>query len=262
MPSSDIAFVLVPGSFSPSTFYHKVTAILTSKGYAVLETPLLSAKPRPEGPATLQDDAKSIHDTIQTVLDQGKNVILAMNSYGARPGTEGSKGLSRADQDACGKSGGALIGLVYLSGSLTPIGLSGREYRGNEMIEEFKTKPGRAYMPLAEGSAPYIFNDLPEDMQGHYFSQMTNQSSVSFDGRFTYPGYRYIPSTYVFCEKDMIISPERQQEMIDRLNEEGANVRRVTLSSGHCPMLSQPEAVAKILVEAAIETLGEIKSAL
>ncbi|KAL9107855.1 MAG: hypothetical protein Q9227_007273 [Pyrenula ochraceoflavens] len=262
MASHNIAFVLVPGSFSPPTFYHKVTAALISKGYVAVETPLLSAKPRPEGPATLEDDAQHIRKTLHTLVDQGKNVVLVMNSYGARPGTEGTRGFSRAERTAQGKSEGALVSLVYLSGSLVPVGMSGREFRGEDMIEEFKDKPGRDYLPLAKGSAPLIFNDLPEDEQNHYFSQLTNQSSISFNGKFTYPGYRYIPSTYVHCEKDLIISPERQQEMIDRMEGEGANVRKVSLDSGHAPMLSQPEAVVRILMESAGEIEGKRESLL
>ncbi|KAH8594200.1 hypothetical protein B0O99DRAFT_687840 [Bisporella sp. PMI_857] len=50
--SKNTAFALVPGSFSPISFFEKVVPLLTSKGYEAHPTPLLSAWEPPDGPAT------------------------------------------------------------------------------------------------------------------------------------------------------------------------------------------------------------------
>jgi len=53
-----------------------------------------------------------------------------------------------------------------------------------------------------------------------------------------------IPSTYVFCEQDMLLSPERQEASIANLHV-GKVVR---IGCGHQPMISRPEELADILL--------------
>jgi hypothetical protein len=134
---NNTAFVLVPGSFSPTTFYEKVTLLLQNHGYAVHPTALQSAGERPHGPATFQEDASFIHSAILTLVEQGKDVVLAMNSYGGFPGTEASKGLSKAEREKKGKKGGIVV-LVYLASFIPPVGMSLRASMGDNSPDSIK----------------------------------------------------------------------------------------------------------------------------
>lgn len=120
---SNTAFVLVPGSFSPTSFFEKVVPLLESQGYIAVPTALQSAGERPQGPATFEDDASFIKATLQKLADEGKDIVLAMNSYGGYPGTESTKGMSKKEREAKGEKGG-VIALVYLASFLPAVGES------------------------------------------------------------------------------------------------------------------------------------------
>ena len=86
-------------------------------GYLIMqEVKVLSDGKFQMGPATL-------YTTIQKLADEGKDVVLTMNSYGGFPGTEASKGLSKKEREANGLKGG-IIELVYLASFLPAVGLS------------------------------------------------------------------------------------------------------------------------------------------
>ncbi len=124
------AFVLVPGSFSPPTFFDTVVLFLNTKGYEAYAVPLESAGERPPlMPATMADDAASIRATIVSLVDAGKDVVVGMNSYGGIPGTESTKGLSKVDRAKEGKTGG-VIGLVYIAAFMVTSGTSLNEILG------------------------------------------------------------------------------------------------------------------------------------
>ncbi|KAG4439575.1 hypothetical protein IFR05_004923 [Cadophora sp. M221] len=243
------AFVLVPGSFSPTTFYEKVVPLLQSHGYAVHPTALQSAGERPQGPATFQEDASFIHSTILKLVEQDKDVILAMNSYGGFPGTEASKGLSKAEREKEGKKGG-IVALVYLASFIPPVGMSLRASLGDNLPDSIKNAGD--YMKLDyDEDWKNIFSDLLEAEAKHYMNLMPNHSTVSFSGELTYPGYKFIPVTYLLTENDKIIPVESQREMIAFARGEGVDVKVVKTDSGHCPMLSIPARTVEVLIGAA-----------
>jgi hypothetical protein len=123
MSSKNVAFVLVPGSFSPNTFYD------------AYPTPLLSAGERMiSGPATMKEDAEFIHKRIEEVLDSGKDVILVMNSYGGFPGSESCQGLSKGEREKDEKQNG-VVGLVYIASFLPPVGMTLTTVMGNDFPE-------------------------------------------------------------------------------------------------------------------------------
>ena len=67
MPSDTkrTAFVLVPGGFIPGIYFERVTSKLQELGYEVHEIDHPSVgKKKPDGPATLYDDANHVNDVV------------------------------------------------------------------------------------------------------------------------------------------------------------------------------------------------------
>lgn len=56
-----------------------------------------------------------------------------------------------------------------------------------------------------------------------------------------------LESTYVVCEKDEALLVNLQRSMVKDAQEAGGKVGVVTLESGHCPFLSQPDEVVRIV---------------
>lgn len=243
------AFVLVPGSFSPTSFYEKVVPLLESKGFLAVPTALQSAGKRPQGPATFEEDVSFIASTIQKLSDEGKDIVLTMNSYGGFPGTEASKGLSKKEREANGLKGG-IIALVYLASFLPAVGLSLRATMGDNLPDSIK-KAGDYMTMNYEEDWKNIFSDMEETDARHYMNLMPNHSTVSLSGKLSYPGYLHIPTTYLLTEEDKIISAEAQEEMIKMVEGLGGKPKVVRKKVGHVPMLSIPVEVVSVLIEAA-----------
>ena len=94
------------------------------------------------------------------------------------------------------------------------------------------------------GGAKLLFNDLPAEQAAMWESRLIGQSHNVEKTVVTQNPCKYIPSTYVICEDDQAV-PCQYQEMFASLC--GAEVKKC--KTGHCPMLSQPEVLAKMIVE-------------
>lgn len=127
------AILIVPGSFSPASFYADLVAALQSHGYEVVAETLLSSARSPvrgEKAATMQEDAKFFHDIAEKLADQGKDVVIVTHSYGGIPGTECSKGLSKEERKAAGKPGG-ISRFVYVTSVVPSPGKSLKDLMGD-----------------------------------------------------------------------------------------------------------------------------------
>jgi pimeloyl-ACP methyl ester carboxylesterase len=105
-----------------------------------------------------------------------------------------------------------------------------------------------------EPAAKVIFSDLPSDEAIKYVSKMPYHSGPSFVGPLTYAAYKYIPTTYIICEQDMVIPPEVQRQFIGNIERmTGKPVSTVMLDAGHCPNVTAPENVARAINQAIVE---------
>ena len=106
--------VLVPGAWHSPIHYKLLTKQLESDGYPVVSerNPSCdSANPTAESAA--KDAAFIRSNVIMPQINAGKEVILAMHSYGGLPGAAAGKGLSKKEMTAAGRQGG-IIGLIFI----------------------------------------------------------------------------------------------------------------------------------------------------
>lgn len=99
--------------------------------------------------------------------------------------------------------------------------------------------------------APFVCNDLPYAEAYEHALKLPHHSAISFRSAATQASFKDIPSTYIFCERDLIIAPEMQERFIETMREEGGQVEVKRLDSGHCPNWSRPEELSKLLLEIA-----------
>ena len=128
-PSTSTTIVCIPGAWNTAQSYEKVIPLLEKHGYKCRALTLPSAGG--SGPLTHVDDAEHIQRELTELVDQGEDVIIAMHSYGGIPGTESAKGFSKAEREKEGKKGG-VVGLVYLTAFLVPVGASLSSFLGED----------------------------------------------------------------------------------------------------------------------------------
>ncbi|KAJ4344068.1 hypothetical protein N0V95_006401 [Ascochyta clinopodiicola] len=247
--SSNPTIVLVPGSFSAAGAYASFIALLRAQNLTALAIQLPSTQKRhPQPPATLQDDAAHVRGVVEQLIAEGEGteVVVLAHSYGGSVVSEAVAGLGIK----AGKKGGVRR-LVFLSATVPRV--------GENQVEAMKLEEG--FLPAEVGGymhmdpvlmAPLVCNDLPYAEAYEHALQLPYHSAVSFQSKATQASYKDIPLTYIFCERDLIISPEIQQRFIETVEEvSGKKVDVKRIDAGHCPNWSRPEELAGLVVEAA-----------
>lgn len=126
--------VIVPGSFCPAKNYKNQIESLAKQGVQALAVDLPSIGRRPEGAATMTDDAEAIAQVVEPLLDQGKEVVLLTHSYGGIPGTQSLKAISKKSREAQGKTGGVDT-VIYLTSIILQPGVNNYDLN-KEQLEQ------------------------------------------------------------------------------------------------------------------------------
>ena len=249
MSTKDVIFVLVPGSFATTIMYDKVTTILEKAGYTVKPVELLSANDGSRLPAPqMTDDAAEIRSAILSILESGKNVVLALQSYAGFPGSEACKGLSQTDR---GEGNTAVIGIVYAASFLPEQGKSLRDTMDAYMPEFYKAGiPGGYFPPVPPEMAGAVFNDITDqDEVLKYGKAMTGHSSDTYSGKLSYTAWKDIPGTTIIPGQDQIVATVEQENQYEHVVKSGGKIKRVFVEGGgHGITVTQPQLVVDELI--------------
>jgi pimeloyl-ACP methyl ester carboxylesterase len=97
-----------------------------------------------------------------------------------------------------------------------------------------------------------IMSNLPEEEILHYAAQMQCQSVVSMNGELTHEGWKHMPVTVIVTEDDQCLPPKKQHSNVDAAIASGkGKIRKISVLSDHCAMISHPDEIVDIVVEAA-----------
>lgn len=108
---------------------------------------------------------------------------------------------------------------------------------------------------VPEESAPATFSDLSQKEGAEWCRKMPLHSLASFEGKLTYPGYKYIPSAWIFCEEDRVLTPDFQRSRIAMIEKEsGKKVDVYNFPAPHCPNISAPEELVNVVIRAVAAT--------
>ena len=95
-----------------------------------------------------------------------------------------------------------------------------------------------------------ICSDLPLDLAYEHGLNFRHHSGASFAEAVTQVAYTDVPVSYIFCEDDLVVSPEQQRRFIGVIEEaKGGKIPVVSLKAGHCPNFSIPEELGRAIVE-------------
>ena len=102
--------------------------------------------------------------------------------------------------------------------------------------------------------APFVlFHDLPASEGEHWASLLEPHSVGALWSEQTYAAFKDIPSTYVVCVLDRVVSVERQERIIRNAKEVQSGAFDVVerLQSGHEPILSKVGELVGVMERAA-----------
>lgn len=85
---------------------------------------------------------------------------------------------------------------------------------------------------------------MDQDVAEQGIKGLARHSAVSFGDALRYPGYKYVPVSFLVCEHDQAVPVEAQREEIAMMERESGNpVDVTTITTGHCPHISAPSQV-------------------
>jgi pimeloyl-ACP methyl ester carboxylesterase len=262
MSSSKVSFICVPGGFCPGHFFHKVVPLLQSRGYDAhaLELPSIDSTLKQYGERPgMYDDGTHVRNTVTKVLDEGSDVVLVASSYGGAVAFEACKGITAAERRKEKKSGGELKHLILLGSFVTEPGKTVQELVGANVPVD--TEVGDSDGPVVSHSMPPppalvgagLYASLPEEEQEVYGNMLRPMSTQAFLEPMTFAAWKEVPTTMVIGKNDVVLAPEIQHEYYNKAVEGGTKgLRKVVIEGGdHLTMLSHPEEVVKVCLEAA-----------
>lgn len=114
MPPTVLA---VPGAWHTAESFEPIKKIFTQRGYQFVSQ---NAPGLHDANGTCQDDAESLRrKLLLPLVEDGKDIVVLMHSYGGMYGSQAVQGLSKKEREQAGKKGG-VIALIYVS-AVTPV---------------------------------------------------------------------------------------------------------------------------------------------
>jgi pimeloyl-ACP methyl ester carboxylesterase len=225
-PSSDLTVVLVHGGFVDGSGWQQVYKLLTDDGYrvCVVQNPTLS----------LAGDVAVIQRAIDA---QSGPVILVGHSYGGAVVTEAGV----ADK---------VTALVYIAAFAPDKGESVNALIADPPPEApvppiLPPKDGFLFLDRDKFHASFA-GDVPADLAAFMADSQVPWGVEALAGLVNEPAWRVKPSWYLVATHDRMIPPPAQRAMAGR-----AGSTTVEVAASHAVYVSQPEAVANLIRQAA-----------
>lgn len=226
--------VLVHGAFVDGSSWARVIPILQAKGYHVtaVQIPLTS----------LADDVAT---TQRAIAREDGPVILVGHSWAGVVITE-------AGMDP------KVVGLVYIAAFAPDAGEQVAELGKNYPAPPALAAPNvdaKGFLTLGPDAFKKFGSDLPE--QDAYLAAATQGpiNASAFGAQVSGVAWKTKPSWYIVSALDQAIAPDEERFFAKRMK-----ATTTELKASHVSMLSQPKAVAAVIMDAATKTKTETAS--
>lgn len=217
--------VLVHGAWADGTSWAKVIVKLASSGLSATSVQL---------PLTSFDDDVAAVKRALALVDGP--VLMAAHSYGGAVMTEAG-----ADSK--------VVGLVYAAAFAPDAGESAGSLLASvppaPIASEFRPDTNGFIKLTRAGVFESFAQDLTETEKLVVFAAQGPTSVKSLGGTVTTPAWKTKPSSYIVAANDRAIPPDLERAMADKIK-----ARTLSLPSSHVVMMSHPNEVAGVIVEA------------
>jgi pimeloyl-ACP methyl ester carboxylesterase len=221
---SNILFV--HGAWANSSAWEKVLPLIDAAGLTGTAVSLSLT--------SLTDDVATVKRAI--ALIDGP-LLLVGHSYGGAVITEAG-------------SDPKVAGLVYVAAFAPDVGESAASLGAGgpptRLLEVVRPDEQHFFKLTREGVDEVFAQDLTATERTLIFATQNPLAGAALGGEVTAPAWKEKPSWYLLASEDHTIHPELQKKMAARIE-----ATTVTVAASHVAMLSQPDAVAKLIVQAA-----------
>jgi pimeloyl-ACP methyl ester carboxylesterase len=245
--SSNPTFVLVPGAWHSKTTYDKVVSLLSSQGHKSIAVALPSTSG--DKNAGIKDDIDAVREVIIGEEKKGIDVVVVVHSYGGVVGASAMKDLTTKQNG----SGGRVIGFIMLTSGFAQTGASFMEPFGGQPPPFWKKDTESGFATLVGDPRPIFYHDLPIEEGEIWVKRLEKQSLKALfeGGEHVYAGWKDVPVFTIITTDDRSFPTEFQHMLAQGAKDAGGEVTITEIASSHSLMLSKPNEVVEIMVEAA-----------
>ncbi|KUJ15495.1 uncharacterized protein LY89DRAFT_720029 [Mollisia scopiformis] len=233
--------VMVPGAWHKPIIYSDVASHLHKHGYPTVLLPLPSAGAVPPH-EDFAEDVTAIRDCLTSLINEGKDIVLAVHSYTGMPGSEACKGLGKKERQTRGEKGG-VIRFVCINAFAMPIGFQ-PTLRG-----EYSQFP--AWMKI--NTSDDITTVTPSDAASIFYHDLPSSECSSTREKWV---KELEPHQSLGMKDKSVFTLEAVEGMLGAARgqvESAFDVVERCEEGGHCLMVSYPEWTAQALRRAAGE---------
>ena len=219
--------------FDGAWWWHRMVEPLAALGMATQAVELPSCVPAPGASGEAMADMYA--DAVRAALsEEDDSVVLVGHSYGGMVITDAASGQENVKH------------LVYVTSVMPEHGETLASFGGSELGPWMDPCEEDGTMGIKAELAPEAFlQDCDEAAVAGALERLTRQPLAVFGQAPRAVAWREKPSTYVVCAEDRATPPEAQRGYARRAG------KVVELPTGHHPMLSHPELLARVIAEVA-----------
>ncbi|KAL8812449.1 MAG: hypothetical protein Q9200_001016 [Gallowayella weberi] len=237
-PANSFQLAPISGALHQASIWNAVRSSLEAHSYPTSAAKLPSSGGRHVS-SHLEDTAFVRKELETLIVQEEKEVIVVMHSYGGLVGSNAVSGLEAADRKAKGGKGD-IVRCVFITAYIVPTGKSLADI-GDGPADFIAPDPTDSLCVIAIGPEKVFYNDVPNPISALWVAQLTPQATASFTSKMTSTvvDSGLVPCTYFLCENDQALLLSIQEEMLEAAKQWGRakwNVERI--STGHSPWLS------------------------
>jgi pimeloyl-ACP methyl ester carboxylesterase len=224
--------VLVHGAWGGSWVWERVVPLLEDRGIRTIVVELPSVDAEPDADCSLADDAAAVTQVLDAA---GGPFIVCGHSYGGMVITHACAGRSDVSR------------LVYLCAFMPDAGdslfaITGGPSPWIQVLDDGRT------LPDLERAAHVGYLDCDDETRDRAVARLRPQAPAPFHDTVPAAAWREIPATYVVCTDDQSLSVDLQRDVFAP---RAGDV--VEIASGHAVFFSQPQRVAELLAQRALD---------
>lgn len=231
---ADTTVVLVHGAFHGAWCWSRVVDGLAELGIAALAVDLPEFDAEQKTALGLSRDVEAVRDVLGACNGR---VVLCGHSYGGVVITEAVTPETPASH------------LVYLAAAVPDVdeGLADciPDLSEAPIFRAMVPGPGESLLVDREKAAGIFYNDCEPELASWAAAQLRPQAAGCLTEGVTRAAWRDADSTYILCERDLVLSGQMQEAMAKRCT------RVARWSTSHSPMLSRPEFLVELLADLA-----------
>lgn len=251
--AANTTILFVPGAWHSPDSFDPVIQKLKGAGYKTSKV-YLPSNGHGKRALSFDTDVTEIRKRLEQTLRTGPRVVVVAHSYGSIPACEAIHGLDVRTRQEAGLQGG-VAHIFFCCGFVVPEGKSLLSVFGGQEPPWFDVAVDKLEVNVSGAEAAKVFyNDLDEGQVKKAVSELLPHSYRTFLSTCTYEAWRDVPSTYLYCLKDMALPLSVQKSMVEE-TAKGCGIRTETVDASHSPFISKPEETALAIRRAAGEEI-------